>query len=622
MRFALLLFLALGLAMGGLRPSVAQQDAPVQGPAQSPDRQAGDSPADESAGIAYEVSIEGLEGTDDLRSLIEESSGLRNRVDDPPVSRSALTRRAREDEETFVTIARSRGYYDAVFVHRIDAPAAPGGPVRVLLYGDPGPVYTFDGVSIRMADDAADGAAVGLTVTRDALGLPRGEPARSDKVVTAESTLIRLLQEQAFPLAELADRTATVNRDTKTMDVAFRVAPGPKARYGPVTVTGNETIERDYIVRRLPWVYGDFVDIRTIDKGRKALASTGLFDSAAITFAEGVGPDGLLPITVTVREHAPRSIGAGVSLSTSEGLGSWAHWEHRNLFGGAEKLRFEVGYGEVESSLTGAFTVPDVLVTDQNFTVETGYTEQRTDGYDSESYRVIGRFDRRLSQILSVDYGLSLERSHIEDDGRERRFTLVGIPLGATIDTSDNLLNPTSGSRTRLRFTPYLESLGSTLSFYSTMLRHAHYLPLDDDGDLVLAARAGIGSIVGASTANFPADKRFYAGGSGSVRGYALQSVGPLDSADEPTGGSALLDFAMELRWRAFGDFGIVPFIDAGQVYDQELPSLDEDLQWAAGLGLRYFTAIGPIRADLAFPLNPRDSDEVFQVYFSLGQAF
>ncbi|MEQ8587946.1 MAG: autotransporter assembly complex family protein [Thalassobaculaceae bacterium] len=618
MRFAFLMLLGLLPAIGGTASAWAQQQAPAPEPLAQPDATAGETPT----GIVYEVAIEGLEGAGELSSLVEQSSGLKLRQDDPPVSRAALVRRAREDEETFTTIARSRGYYDAVFVHRIDTPEVPGGPLRVLVYGDPGPVYSFDDVSIRTADDAAGAAAFGLTVSREALGLPHGAPARSDLVVTAESTLIRLLQEQAFPLAELVDRTATVDRDSKTMDVAFRVAPGAKARYGAVTVAGNDTIERDYIVRRLPWVYGDPVDIREIDRGRKALASTGLFDGAAVAFADEVGPDGLLPITVTVREHPPRSLGAGVSASTSEGLGTRAHWEHRNLFGGAEKLRFEATFGEVESSLTGAFTVPDVLVTDQNFIVETGYTEQRTDGFDSESYRVNGRFDRRISDILSVDYGLSFERSHIEDDGRERRFTLVGVPLGATIDTSDDLLNPTSGGRTRLRFTPYLESLGSTLSFYSTMLRHAQYVPLDADGDLVLAARAGIGSIIGASTANVPADKRFYAGGSGSVRGYALQSVGPLDAGDEPTGGSALLDFAMELRWRAFGDFGVVPFIDAGQVYDRELPRLDEELQWAAGLGLRYFTAIGPIRADLAFPLNPRDSDEVFQVYFSLGQAF
>lgn len=607
MRSALIFVLGLLLFAGGVRPASAQDTA-----------------EEEQSGIPYEVTIEGLDGTGELKSLVEESSVLKSRIDDLPISRAALERRAREDEEIFNSVARSLGYYDAVFVPRIDEPAEPGGPVRVLVYGDPGEVYTFETVTVRTAGQNGGEGEVpaGVELPRDKLGLERGEPARSTAVVNAETTLIRLLQEQAYPLAELVERKAVIDRDAKTMDLLFRVAPNGRARYGEVTVKGNESVERDYIVRRLPWAYGEPVDIRKIDQGRRALVSTGLFDSAGIAFGDEVGPDGLLPVTVTVREHPPRSIGAGISVSTSEGLGTRAHWEHRNLFGGAEKLRTEVTVAEVETSLTGAFTVPDVLVTDQNFTVETGYVEQYTDSYDSESYKLSGRFDRRLSQALSVDYGLSLERSRIEENGSEDRYTLVGIPLGASIDTSNDLLNPTKGGRTRIKFTPYLESLGSTLSFYSTSLRHSEYYALDEEGDLVLAGRAGIGSIVGASTGNLPADKRFYAGGSGSVRGYALQSVGPLDASNDPTGGSALLDFGLELRWRVYGDFGIVPFVDAGQVYDQELPSLDEELQWAAGLGFRYFTAIGPIRADIAFPLNPRDSDDVFQVYFSLGQAF
>lgn len=609
MRLALISLLALLLLAGGVRPAFAQDTA-----------------EEEQPGLVYEVTIEGLDGAGELKSLVEESSVLRSRIDDLPISRAALERRAREDEEIFNSVARSLGYYDAVFVPRVDDPVEPGGPVRVLVYGDPGDVYTFDAVTVRAVGEAEGGSGgelpADLDLPREDLGVEQGKQARSTSVVTAETKLVRLMQEQAYPLAELIDRKAVIDRDAKTMDLLFTVDPKGKARYGDVTVEGNGSIERDYIVRRLPWSHGETVDIRQIERGRRALVSTGLFDSAGIVLGEEVGPDGLLPVTVTVREHPPRSIGAGISYSTAEGLGTRAHWEHRNLFGGAEKLRTEVTVAEVETSLTGAFTIPDVLVTDQNFTIETGYVEQYTDSYDSESYKLAGRFDRRLSQALSVDYGLSLERSHIDDGGEEERFTLVGIPLGASIDTSNDLLNPTRGGRTRLKFTPYLESLGSTLSFYATSLRHSQYLALDDKGDLVLAGRAGIGSIVGASTDNLPADKRFYAGGSGSVRGYALQSVGPLDPANEPTGGSALLDFGVELRWRAYGDFGIVPFVDAGQVYDQELPSFDEELQWAAGLGFRYFTAIGPIRADLAFPLNPRDSDDIFQVYFSLGQAF
>lgn len=602
MRPALLSVMILCLAVGGVRSARAQDDSQLEG------------------GQRYEVVIEGFEDAGELMSIARQSSVLMARIDDLPPSPAALRRRAVEDETLFADIAASLGYYDAVFAHRVDQPAEPGGPLRVLLFGQAGPEYVIDDIVVRTTP-GGDGAA-GLELPRVRLGLKVGDPARAALVVEAEANVVRLVQERSYPLATLAERVATIDRDTKTMTVLLRVDPGARARFGPVTVEGNEGIDRDYILRRLPWAYGEPADVRLLERGRKSLISTGLFNRVAVAFADKVGADGLLPVTVTVTERPRRSIGAGVSASTSEGLGTSANWTHRNLFGGAEKLAFRASYGEVESGVHGALTIPDVFANDQNFTVESGYAEHRTDGFDSISYTVGGRFDRRLSDVLSVDYGLSFERSRITDDGEERQYTLVGVPVGTTIDTSDDLLNPTKGGRTRLTFTPYLESLGSTLSFYSTYVRHAQYVSLDREGALVFAARAGFGSIFGASTGNLPADKRFYSGGSGSVRGYAFQSVGPLDAGDEPTGGSSLLEFAMELRWRVFGDFGIVPFIDGGQVYDQETPSFDEDLQWAAGLGFRYFTPIGPIRADLAFPLNPRDSDDVFQVYFSLGQAF
>ena len=586
---------------------------PTVAPAQS-------SAPSEDGTLRYELRFEGLDEESEVRSMVEAVSGLKKRVDDPPVSRAALNRRIEVDLDRFRQVARSAGYYDARFAVEDDAEEVSAEELQMVVRADLGTVYRYG--SVEIVAGGAGGSAIGVAISRRDLGLLAGEPARAEDVLAAEAVLLRSLQEQAFPLAAMLGRTVTIDRDTKVMAIRYEVDPGRRARFGSVTVEGLATLDERFVLRRLPWVYGDPADIRGLERGRRALAETGLFESVAVAFAEQVSPDGSVAIRVAVDERERRSIGAGVSASTSEGVGSTAFWTHRNLFGGAERLTLEARYGEVERGLSAALTFRDVFANDQDFTVSSGFAERSTDGFDSTGFTLSGHFDRRIAAGLSVDYGLSLERVRIDDDGVEEQFTLVGIPVGATFDTSDDLLNPTRGGRTRLRFTPYLETLGSTLGFYSTILRHAQYLAVNEARTLILAGRAGIGSIIGASTSNLPADKRFYAGGSGSVRGYALQSVGPLDAADEPLGGSSLVEGGVELRWRVFGDFGVVPFVDAGQVFDQEFPDLDEELLWAAGLGLRYFTAIGPVRADLAFPINPRDSDETFQVYFSLGQAF
>ena len=138
----------------------------------------------------------------------------------------------------------------------------------------------------------------------------------------------------------------------------------------------------------------------------------------------------------------------------------------------------------------------------------------------------------------------------------------------------------------------------------------------------MLSARTRIGSIIGQETDELPANKRFYSGGGGSVRGYEFQSIGPEDDKGDPTGGRSVLEVSGEVRLRVTEDIGLVPFIDGGTVSEQPFPDFDERFLWAGGLGLRYFTGIGPLRLDVAFPINGRDSDDIFQFYISLGQAF
>ena len=162
----------------------------------------------------------------------------------------------------------------------------------------------------------------------------------------------------------------------------------------------------------------------------------------------------------------------------------------------------------------------------------------------------------------------------------------------------------------------------NTLFLVSEVSGSTYYSVFDDD-QLVLAARTRVGSIVGEETEVIPANKRFYAGGGGSIRGFEFQKVGPLDDDEDPLGGRSVLELGFEARIRLTETIGLVPFIEGGTVFDSSFPDFDEELLWSAGLGLRYFTAIGPVRLDVGFPLNGRDGvDGLFEFYVSLGQAF
>jgi translocation and assembly module TamA len=217
---------------------------------------------------------------------------------------------------------------------------------------------------------------------------------------------------------------------------------------------------------------------------------------------------------------------------------------------------------------------------------------------------------------------LAYKASLVEQLGEEERFGLFSLPTRFGWDTSENLLDPVSGRRLTLQFTPFYEIFGDHLGFVKGYATYSQYVKLTEKPLLVLAGRSAFGSMVGASRNAIPADERFYAGGGRSIRGYAYQSVGPLEE-NKPTGGRSLMEVSLELRTKVTDTIGFVAFLDGGNASSSVTPDPTEPLRWGAGAGIRYFTPVGPLRLDVAVPLNRRDKvDDRFHVYMSLGQAF
>lgn len=585
--------------------TVAAQDA-------APETRPDTSPAETQSEIPYDVEIGGAEG--DLADKIGGVSRLIELKDRPPPSMIALQRRADDDRNRIGDLLRAEGYYDGAVDIAIDEAAT---PVKVRVAVTPGPVYTLKDVTI-----AYEGPPPATPLTLADLGLEPGRPARAQPILDAESKVTQVLARHAHPLARLVERRAVVDHEARTMTVELRVDAGPPAAFGPVTVTGARNVDPDWVRRRVPWAPGEPYDQRQLEKLRKSLVDSQLFAAIRITPATQLGPDGQLPVAIAVEERPERSIGFGIGYSTPEGFNGQAYWEHRNLFGEAERLRIQALTSSVRSSLEGRFRKPDIIGVNRDLLANASIVEERTDAYNTLTAGASLGIEWRLSDIWTVTGSAAVERTVEEENDRTRRFTLVSLPLTARRDSTNDLLNPTEGSRFIGEFRPYLGALGSDLTFTSTVITESAYWALDDDKDYVLAGWVQAGTILGANARDVPADKRFYAGGGGSVRGYGYQKAGPVDQAGDPIGGRSLLAFGTELRMRVYEDFGIVPFIEAGNVYPDALPTGGR-FHWGAGLGFRYYTPIGPVRLDFAVPLNPRSGiDDPFQIYLSLGQAF
>jgi translocation and assembly module TamA len=572
--------------------------------------------APRAADVPYEVQLAGVEDATQ-RAALEGVSKLVRQQAHPPPSLPALQRRAEADLPALEEGMASFGYYGALAEYTIDAKAK---PVKVTLTITPGPLYRLTEYNIIGNDPALTDGTIRVTGRR--LGVQRNDPAAAAAVRDSEQRLLSLLARQARPLAKVVDRKIMVDHDKHAMTVTLKVDTGPQANFGPLSIEGLDAVDEPYVRLLIPWQEGEPFDSSKVEEARQAIVSSGLFTAVRLDHAETVGPDGRLPMTLTVAEGKHRSIGAGLSYDTTKGFGAEAFWEHRNIFGSGERLRVTATGSETEYGLEGSLRIPAFFGDIQNtLLIGAEGKEEALEAYDATRIGATVSLERAFSKTLSGSAGLSLEAETIRDQVKgDQEYALVGVPLSLTWDTSNDLFDPRRGNRLRITTTPYTSVAGTPANFVVTRIFDSFYIPMGDD--FVLANWARLGFVFGEELEDVPADKRLYSGGGGSVRAFGYQRLGPLDEQGDPTGGRSLLELGTELRMRFTDEIGGVVFVEGGNVSEDVLPDLSDEILWGGGIGLRYFTSFGPIRLDVASPINPRDDDEIVQIYVSIGQAF
>ncbi len=569
--------------------------------------------------VPYAVSIEGVED-DGLRTALEEASRLRQLQEDPPASMLALRRRAADDADRLGRVLRSRGHYAATVEPVIDQDV---DPAQVTLRVDPGPVYGIVAFDVEYVDPPPPEDA---NVPRDlaALELERGQPALAADVLSAVSRVGEALRNQGYPFGKAVGHTARVDHAARTMSVTVQAESGPPAAFGRTEFEGLDTVQEDYLRRLIEFHQGDPYDQREVQDLRATLLETGLFQAISVDPAETVGPDGALPLTVTVEEADHRSIGVGARYSSSLGVGADVFWEHRNLFGEDEDFRAELDLSERAQTLGADFTKPLFLNRRGQFLhANAEAATEEFEAYDRTGVLAEVSIERKLSPTWTGSVGTNVEYAKITDGEGTQRSTLWGLPVRAWRDDTDSRLDPRDGSRLDFEVVPYAGMYDGAVLFTRNRAEGRLYYPLTEDEWTVLAGRVAIGAIFGAERSGVPPDKRFYSGGGGSVRGYGYQLATDVDENNDPIGGKSLFEIGLELRRQVTETIGIVPFIEGGRAFSDQIPNPAGDLFWGVGIGVRYYSPVGPIRFDVAVPLDRRENvDDPYQLYISLGQAF
>jgi translocation and assembly module TamA len=608
----------------------------------NPDKTPGDISGPDAT--PYSVTFEVAGGERSIRSAVTGASSLETLKRQTPAGAAGLIRRAFADGDRILAALYTEGRYagkvtikvagrspeDPTAFDAVNA-ARRAGPVPVTVLVEPGPEFRFGSVRVL---DAAGRRPLPDAPRPQQMRLVTGETARVTAIAGAERVIVNSLRDRGNAFARIADRDVVADHATKTLHVTFLVQEGPAARFGTFTVSGTQQLKLGFVEERIDIRPGEPYSPARLARLRKRLTEYEGIASVRLREADALDASGQLPIYVEVTEREPRYVGGGAKYSTTDGSVVNGYWGHRNLFGGGETLRLDAQvswFGRTPDAVPEAdpfgykaaatFVKPGILTPADDLVAQAAVLREVTDAYVRDAVTFLGGIRHRFNDQLSVQASLDLEQSRLQDWTGTNDYFIAGIPVDVAYDTTDNLFDPSQGIRLNATVEPfaYLGNSGAGPLMMKGSLSTYH--AFDEDKRYIIAGRIAAGSIIGADLLDIPPQRRFYVGGGGSLRGFDYQSASPRNAQGDIIGGMSFVAASAEMRVRVTETIGVVPFFDAGAAFASEIPDFN-GLRYSAGIGLRYYTALGPLRLDFAVPLNRREGDARYGIYVSLGQAF
>jgi translocation and assembly module TamA len=591
------------------------QTTQAPSPAETPDDEDADT-------LRYSIAIIGLDPP--LRANVgprfDALSSLRAGVKDT-ANAAQINRRARDDAELLTTILKNGGYYDAVVEPEVMREAA--GKLAVSLRAESGTLYRFEGVTVTGLDQAGPKTET----LRDAFGIDARDAVDVDAVIAGRAALSDKLKREGAPFASIGEPKIIVNREAQTATLSLDVKGVSEQKVGQFKVIGNRApFDAKHVARIARFKSGEVYNQAEVDDLKRALIATGLTSSVTVSAVPSEAPD-VADIAVSLEPAPVRTIAGEFGYGTGEGVRVAGSFTNRNLIKPEGAVTLRGLLGTREQALGVILRQGNFGTRDQVLNARIGATRSNFDAFKASTFDIALGIERQSNILWQKKWtwsaGVELVTSDERDiigvgTARRRTFFVGALPLSLNYDGSNDLLDPTRGFRLGVRSSPELSFQNGTFGYVRSQLDASFYAPAT--ARITIAGRGRIGTITGAKSSAIAPSRRFYAGGGGSVRGYGFQQIGPRDIANDPDGGRSLAEFALEARVR-FGPFGVVPFVDAGNIYARALPDFS-GLRYGAGLGLRYHSNFGPIRIDVGTPINRQKGDSRVTVFVSLGQAF
>ena len=559
-----------------------------------------------------------------LAGALRAASTLVQAVDEGDTGRDTILSAARADYARLTGVLYARGHFGSVVRILLDgreaadisALALPAQVRRVEVRVDPGPIFRFARLEVA---PLAPGTALPEAARS-------GEPAGVPAMRAAVRAGVDGWRDAGHPTAQAGRQQITADHRANTVDARFAIEPGPPARFGRMALRGNEVTREGRIREIAGFPEGVRFTPAELDRVAARLRRSGAFSAVSIREGAEVNPDGTLDIEVVLSEAPLRRFGAGAELTTDRGLALSGFWMHRNLFGGANRLRLDGRIDGIGGSLNGIdgrlglrFTRPGTFGPDNDLSLGAEVRREERPGYRANVLELDASLTRIFSERLTGSVGVTYWALGVQDGFGNRSFRILSVPATLTWDGRDERLDPTSGLYAAITAMPFA-SLGGGWGGARTTADLRAYQAFGDEARVVLAGRLQLGALAGPATARMPPNLLFYSGGGGTVRGQRFESLG-VTTGGTFTGGRSFLGLSGEARVKLGGNWGVAGFVDAGHVGRTALPGTDGNWHAGAGIGLRYDLGIGPLRVDVAVPVGGGGGRGVF-FYLGIGQAF
>lgn len=574
-------------------------------------------------GTKYQVEFRGVENLRQMRSLKDSSSLVRYRKSSTK-SLAALKYRAEQDIPEFLQVLHAYGYYDACVSTR--AFRQPSGKFKMVVAVNKGDPYLLNRFDYKAFDEPKELLYDISQIKLHELGLKLNKPALSTQIVGAQKQLVSILGQNGHPFAKIEDSAIVVDQALKTVNVDLKVDEGPIAYFGKLCIEGGKGVKKRFISNRVAWKEGELFSSLKIAETEKNLYDSGLFSIVTVSHGSGITNKNHLPMKIDLMDSKYNNFTVGGSYTTTwQGIGGAATWQNRNILRSGLNVKLNYGINQKKQDAGLEFLFPDFFSAKNKLVAQTDVLiKNEMPNYQEKGVNTNIFVERIFSRYFKASLGGRFDQFRTSESLRNGYFSLFGVPFFTNLQSSDKvLINPTQGGWASLNFTPFFSLSRDVDTFAEAKIEGSVYQYLIPSRRVVLAMNMVFGSLFGSTTFNIPPPYRFFAGSPQHLRGYAYQKVSPLDANGKEIGGRSLFLWSIEPRFMVLKSFAVVGFFDVGNVYLSSWPKWNNTFVKSLGVGVRYFSFVGPLRLDIGFPLDKRRNvDRDYQIYFSIGQAF